>query len=147
MRYNRSNSTPTFESTSFLATVRHIDGKNKLVLNAAPYYNTYLNTKCKDGEILTMVLTKRKPKRTLAQNNYLWVYMTFLSEETGATPEDLHALFKHKFLRGRKVNVMGEVVEREGTTTNLSRLDFGEYIRKIEDFTGIQAPPTENYRI
>lgn len=147
MRHTRSNTVPTFESKSFMATVRDVNGQNKLVLSAAPYYNTFLNMKCKDGEILTMVLTKRKPKRTLAQNNYYWVYMTLLSEETGADSEDLHALFKKKFISNRKVNVMGEVVEREGTTTNLSRLDFGDYIRKIEEFTGIQAPPTENYRI
>lgn len=147
MRHNQTNSVPTFESKSFVGEIIELDGKHKLKLHAAPYYNTFLNTKCKVGEVLTMTLTKRKPKRTLAQNNYYWVYMDLIASETGNQAEDLHALFKKKFLRGHKVTVMGEVVEHEGSTTELSRLDFGDYIRKIEELTGIQSPPTENYRI
>lgn len=143
----RRKSVPTYETATFAATVRQIDGKNTIELSAAPYYRTWLAKHTKPGDIVSMSLTLKKPKRTQRQNNYYWVYISEIASETGNDPEELHELFKARFLGlGVKV-VLGEEITRNRSTTELSRLEFGEYIDKVADFTGIQPPPPENYRI
>ena len=91
-----------------------------------------------------------KPKRSIAQNNYYWgAYLPLLSRETGYTVDELHSLFKTKFLQQRvaDIEMNGErmLVPIEGSTTSLSKLEFSEYIEKVEAFTGIQSPPTAEY--
>lgn len=145
MRAFQCKSIPTFESSSFAFEVRGDDTNKKAVLLAGPYYRTFLNKKFKIGDKGTMILSSKKPKRTIAQNNYYWVYLALIQDETGNDSEDLHEYFKTKFLQKKIAQVFGKPVQKYASTTNLSRLDFGEYIDKIADETGIEPPPTENY--
>lgn len=92
-----------------------------------------------------MVLTNKKPKRTIAQNNYYWLYLGIIEKETGNLADDMHKLFKGKFLSNAIVEVFGEKVRREKSTTELTVTEFSEYIEKIAVFTGIQPPPVENF--
>lgn len=141
----RPKSIPTFEARQFAAEIREVNGQKQAVLLASPYYRTFLNTKTKDGDQITLTVSLKKPKRTIRQNSYYWVYLSSIAEETGNDADDLHDLFKKLFIGTRMVEVMGEMVEKKGSTTTLSRIDFGEYIAKIEEFTGIQSPPAKNY--
>lgn len=145
MRHAQTNSVPTFESQTFLAVIEGDMGAHRLKVLASPYYKTFLNTKFKSGDKVTLSITNKKPKRTNAQNAYYWHYLGEISKETGNDPETLHELFKKKFISTRIVDVMGEQVEMVGSTTTLKRLEFGEYIDKIAEFTEIPSPPIENY--
>lgn len=109
------------------------------------HYKTEIN-KFRIGEKVTFVITSKKPKRTEQQNRYYWgVYLPLISSETGNDIDDLHTLFKGKFLGKEIVDVMGEKVRRVSSTTELSTSQFIEYIMRIEEFTGVLAPPTEEY--
>ena len=121
--------------------------KKRIVFHSARFLQHWLNVKCKDGDLLTVTVTNKKPKRTTAQNNYYWLYVHMISDETGNDPEDLHNLFKGKFLGGEIVNVMGHKVRRSKSTTSLTVPEFGEYIDNIAAFTGIEPPPTENFHL
>ena len=72
-----------------------------------------------------------------------------LTEETGYTADELHEMFKAKFLPQdvREIEMNGErmTVSLTGSTTALSKMAFTEFIEKIEEFTGIQSPPTIEY--
>lgn len=138
-------SIPTFEARQFAAEIREVNGQKQAVLLASPYYRTFLNTRTKEGDQITLTISLKKPKRTIRQNSYYWFYLGEIVDQTGNDADDLHALFKKKFLRPKVKEVMGELVEEEKSTTKLSRLEFGDYIREIEVFTGIQAPPAKNY--
>lgn len=121
-------------------------GKNKLILKSTTYYQHQLN-KFKDGEHVTFEIHNKKPKRTDQQNRYYWgAYLPLIAQEAGEPDMDaLHELFKGKFLSSGIVEVLGFKTRKKKSTTDLSAAEFCEFITKIEDLTGIMAPPTENW--
>ena len=88
----------------------------------------------------TSVIVKWGATRSLSQNALLWVYYSWLINHGGLKdngffcPEALHASLKAHFL-SEKIMSKGqwEVIE-EGTTTTLTKIEFGEYIEKIDNF-------------
>lgn len=97
------------------------------------------------GKILR--LETPKPVRSLSQNALYWVYLKKIQTETDSEDEDLHEFFKVKFLPKRLVKIKGKSTEHEvesvGSTTKLTKAEFGEYITKIEHLTGITIPSKE----
>lgn len=143
---NRTTSTVrTYKTASFNAKVVAYGGTHKAVLKAPMYYQHFLNTQTKPGDAITISIKTSRPKRSVAQNNFYWLYLGIISKETGNDMEDLHEFFKGKFLGGEIIEIFGEKVRRKGSTTNLSINDFSEYIDKISALTEIAPPPTENY--
>lgn len=79
-------------------------------------------------------------KRSLAQNRFLWAYYTWILNEGGLEdkgffcPEALHASLKAALL-SKKIMDKGEwkAIE-EGSTATLSKVEFAEYMQKIDLF-------------
>ncbi len=94
-------------------------------------------------------LEKIKKTRTDKQNRFYWAYLRILSEETGNEEETMHEYFKRVFLPPRfekiKFGKKSGEIKLPATTTTLSKLEFGEYLTKIEAMTGISAPNPEEY--
>ncbi len=134
------------ETKDFAATVVGRFQDIRLEITSPIFYRHQLN-KFKEGDQVTVYVSTRRPKRTTAQNRYLWgVYYPIIASETGENDiERLHALFKGKFLTTGIVDVLGERVRMTKSTTELSKAEFSEFIMSIEGLTGIQAPPTDNY--
>lgn len=126
--------------------VNPANGRNKLEIVSPVWYEHQLQ-KFKAGEMVTIYVSSRKPKRTLAQNAYYWgVYLPLIAKETGEHDiEGLHRLFSGKFLSEGIREILGEKVRKTKSTTSLSKSDFSEYIMNIEAETGIKAPDTKNY--
>lgn len=134
-------------SEPFTAVIRFGNqGKNVLQVSSPIWYQHQLN-KFKPGTRVTLELHTRKPKRTVAQNSYLWgVFYPEIAKATGEHDLDaLHELFKGKFLSEGIVEVLGQKVRKKKSTTELGIGEFSEFIMNIEAETGIEAPPTENY--
>lgn len=131
---------------SFAAVIRAGAGGKKLLVRSQRWYHNQLQ-KFKDGEQVTLVVHNRRPKRSEAQNRYLWgVFYPLIAEETGEQDlERLHELFKSKFLAKGIVEVLGEKVRLKKSSTELSVSEFCEFIIAIQGHTGVVAPPTENY--
>lgn len=89
-------------------------------------------------------LTPVKEYRSGQQNNYYWLYLDIISNETGNDPIELHEFFKRKLLPRKKVSIKGKKkdheFERETSTTELSKIDFGEYLDKICQITEVPLP-------
>lgn len=137
----------SYTTRNFLAEVvfDEKEQRNRVKLVHDLYYQTEIN-KFKVGEKLSLNLTSKKPKRTESQNRYYWgVYLPLIAKETGNDVDDLHNLFKGKFLSKAIVECLGEKVRRIRSTTDLSVSDFMEYIQRIEEMTGILSPPTDDY--
>lgn len=92
------------------------------------------------GDIYWVNLTDKKPKRTLAQNNFYWLYLNQLERETGDEAEVMHEYYKKTFLLSREAEYKGKIVEIPPSTASLTIKQFMEYIRNIEVDTGIPAP-------
>jgi hypothetical protein len=140
-----SQLTSTYTTKSFAGKIIKIDGHTRWRPDAPFWYEHELR-KFKEGEPVTAYYTSKRPKRTELQNRYYWgVYLPLISEETGNDIDDLHTLFKGKFLSKEVVQVLGESVRRVRSTASLSSIQFGDYIRRIEELTGVLAPPTEDH--
>lgn len=86
----------------------------------------------------------KAPKRSTQQNAYYWgVVLPTISAETGETEEDLHELFKQRFLVNGKKMVRGHEIVSYRSTTELSVGGFVEYVDKISSWSGIHIPTPE----
>jgi hypothetical protein len=137
----------TYQNRHFAGiVVQEAPNKNRVKINAPQYYQHCINA-FKAGDWITITVTNKRPKRTVSQNNYYWgAYLPAIAEETGEFDVQLlHERFKKAFLLISEKMVYGEVVYKTKSTTDLSVLEFGEFMEKIHALTGIEPPPTENY--
>jgi hypothetical protein len=99
-----------------------IDGKIELKLKDA--FENYLKTL--EGKEIELRIEKRKRNRTISQNSYYWLILTFIGDQVGEDPEVLHNTFKAMFLKGQ-----GKKFPIVRSTTSLDTIEFVEYIEKI----------------
>jgi len=102
-------------------------------------FKFYLSTL--EKKLVECIIKPIHKRRSLSQNRYYWgVVLQIISEVTEHTPEELHEVFKEKFLN--KIEVMGTLIPE--STTRISKKEFSEYIDRIRqwalDFLGIQIP-------
>lgn len=98
-----------------------------------------------DCEVLITV-ERRQKKRSVEQMGYLFgvVYPT-ISDHTGHTPEELHDIYKTKFLR-KKVEWQGAKMVIVGTTQKLTTNQMAEFVTNIildAAEMGIEIPPAD----
>lgn len=74
------------------------------------------------------------------QNGLYWLYLQVIEAETGNFADDLHEYFKRKFLTPRDLNIFNDKIKVPGSTAVLNKVDFSEYMNKIEALTGIPIP-------
>ena len=121
--------------------------KNKLVLINQQRFDEYLYTL--NGQEVELTLAKRGRKRTDKGNRYYWAYLRIIEEETGDDSNSLHDYFKKTLLTPvfKYLKAIKKEVEIPRTTTTLLTTEFSEYIKKIEDLTGIPAPDPQNIKL
>jgi len=146
-RTQRKFAPEVVETKDFSGKIVEGDGANKKLQISAPVWYQHQLNKFKVGETVTIYISSRRPKRSLAQNAYYWgVYLPLIGKETGEHDiEALHKLFTGKFLSSGIKHVLGQPVRMTRSSASLSKSDFTEYIMSIEALTGIMAPPTDNY--
>lgn len=104
----------------------------------------------KNNESKWIRIEKPKVVRTLSQNSTYWLYLDMISRETGNEATDLHEFFKQKLLPRKLVVIKGRKTahqyEKVQSTTELSKLEFGEYIDRIGALTGIPLPDIDLWK-
>ena len=101
-----------------------------------------------NGEYV-MTIARRQSKRTLAQNDLLWLWLTCIESETGTPKDDAYLYYCKKFLLKRVT--MGERVEVVyQTSSKLNTAQMTEFLDKIQadaaSELGIQLPkPDDRY--
>ena len=86
-----------------------------------------------EGKQIVLKLTQFREKRTLPQNKYYWWILEYIEEETGNNRNDLHQLFKDKFL-SKEVMVLDETSKSYVSTTKLNTKEMTDYIEQIRQF-------------
>ena len=102
-------------------------------------YKRYLSG-FNEGEKIVIDIEKKKNKRSLSQNAYYWIYLGVIENETGNTADDLHELFKRKFLLPQEKTILGQQIKLPASTTSLSKHDFSEYLDKVASLTNVPIP-------
>lgn len=92
---------------------------------------------------VTVTVEKQHATRSVDQNAlYFAGYVRPVADYTGYSMNQIHALFKRKFLPKQRIDVVdkktGVVVETvdldQITTTVLNKIEFGEYLNDIKDW-------------
>jgi len=96
-----------------------------------------------DSEV-SITIEKLSATRSIQQNAYYWgVLLATIAAETGQPAADLHEFCKAKF-NGRPVVVLdraGTIAGEQwiaGSTTQLNRIEFGEYMDQIQAWAGAE---------
>ena len=147
MTLTRKKSVPTFKSEKF--AVRFFDSPDGLVarMEAVKYYKHFLQTYAKAGDYGVIKVEIRKPKRSELQNSFYWMYLGLVSVSSGHTPKEIHDWAKGKFLTTGILEIFGDKVRKMSSTTTLDRIEFGEYLARIEQTTGVPVPDPEPFNV
>lgn len=100
--------------------------------------STYLSTV--DNKPLVVRIDKETWKRTDLQNRYYWAYLKIVADQTGHTEDELHQLFKRLFLPPVFKVILGTEIKIPASTTDLDKVQFGEYMDKIASHTEVALP-------
>lgn len=100
-----------------------------------------------EGKTINLKVDPKIPKRSERQNAYYWMYLSVIARETGYSPNELHSLFKGKFLSSGIVEMFNEKVRKTKSTTDLNKSEFVEYIMQIAEFTDVPSPDTTPYQL
>jgi hypothetical protein len=90
-----------------------------------------------------VVIHEDKPTRSQSQNAYYWAYLEIIARETGDNVDDLHEFFKRKLLPPVFKTIRGEEIRLPGSTRDLEKSAFSEYLDKIAALTGVPLPDPE----
>ena len=102
----------------------------KLCFDNEAYFRTILS-KYEDCPKVRIVIEKERGTRTRNQNRYYWgIVLKYISEYVGEREEDLHEIFKAKFLKKRRVWRGAEITILK-STTELTSDEFGIYINRV----------------
>ena len=88
-------------------------------------------------------LEKIKTQRSLNQNSYYWLYLGIIERETGNDSNSLHEYFKIKFLPPKFIKLKGKEHKVPRSTTELNKVEFGEYLEKICAECNVPLPNPE----
>lgn len=94
-------------------------------------------------------LERVEPLRSLLQNALYWAWLAKLEQESGNSSEDMHDYLKSRLLPKRIIKVKGKVeheLEVEGSTTKLTKAEFGEYLAKCAEHTEVPLPTPDEIR-
>ena len=88
-----------------------------------------------EGKEIEITVQQRRDIRSIQQNKYLWgIVYEAVADTTGFEPEEVHDIFKRKFLSYSKP-YKGKSYRFTKSTTELNSLQFSEYIEKIKMFS------------
>lgn len=119
--------------------------KKRIKINSAPLYQHFLNTVCKLGDKISLNITNQRPKRSLLQNNYLFLYLTLISSSCGHSVKELDTWARGKFLSKGITEVFGDKVRIVKSHKELNVSEFIEFLARIEEATEIPLPDTEPF--
>ena len=78
--------------------------------------------------VYTLTIKKTKGKRTIAQNDLLWLWLTCVENETGTAKEDVYKHYCKKFLS--KPDPMGDGYIYE-TSSKLNTKEMADFMTKV----------------
>lgn len=73
-------------------------------------------------------------KRSINQNKFYWKLIEIIAREIGYEVDEMHEVFKFKFLQKTLEDVNGNLIKGISSTKKLNTKEFSDYIKKIKMF-------------
>lgn len=99
------------------------------------------------SKLYTVEVLQKKYNRSISQNSLYWLWLTCIEFETGNNRDELHEIFKRKFLDPEEIIALGETF-LNWSTKQLNTTQFTYYLDHIQVFAstelGIKLPDPED---
>lgn len=92
-------------------------------------------------KLYTVEVLEKKANRSISQNALMWLWLTCIEHETGTDRNDLHEIFKRKFLDPENIIALGETF-LNWSTRQLNTTQFKYYLDKIQVFASTELSIT-----
>ena len=83
-----------------------------------------------EDRLVVTVAKQTKPRSDEQRGYYFGVVLKVIAHETGHSVEEVHEVMKRKYLPRRIVPFNGKEYPLPGSTTDLSKMEFSEYMTK-----------------
>ncbi len=124
------------DSFTFKVVIK--DGRKTIALSATQFYQHFLNTKTKEGDIGTLTITMKKPTRSEQQLRYYAVLVGLIADYTGDTWDEMHEALMILKWGTKKVKLGNKTVMVRKSISNRARFKKVDMMEQIE-FTLEQA--------
>lgn len=104
-------------------TIRKEDGQVRVDTNLDYLFSTLRNG------VYTLTIKRAREKRTIAQNDLMWMWLACIENETGTAKEDVYNHYCKKFLS--KPDPMGEGFIND-TSSRLNTKQMTDFMKKIQ---------------
>lgn len=100
-------------------------------------------------------LTEKKPKRTLSQNSFLWLCLSYWGSQTGYTKEEAETIYKnvnlelyytHKVIAGVEIEYIRHTYELDTAEMTASIERFRNWAA-MNDACPVYIPSPEDYQL
>lgn len=98
--------------------------------------------------LMSIEIKQYRKSRSGAQNRTYWSWLKVIGDELGYTDEDMHDIFKVRFLGTEQKYIFGSPIEVTRSTRHLNTKEFAEYMTKVEMLAsemGIRLPHPDDY--
>ena len=122
----------------------HLKIVNKQLTFSSETHKSLFNQFLKDNEGKVIQVEKYVPIRSNQQNRFYWLFLGMIESETGNNANDLHEYFKRTLLPPKFIKVMGKEIKIPMSTTEITKIEMGEYLDKISAETNVAIPTEED---
>ena len=124
-------------------TVRKVDGRVTTDIDLGYLFSTLRNG------TYTITIKRASEKRSINQNDLMWMWFTCVERETGTPKNDVYNIYREKFLQ-KEVQFGDRIVRCVESTSQLNKEQFTEFLNKVQadvaSELGIQLPiPEDRY--
>ncbi len=85
-------------------------------------------------DVIEVSVRPYKPTRSQLQNRRYWLILQKIKEVTGHETDELHEIFKSKFLGVQTSEIAGREVTHQRSSARLKTSEFAEYMERVESW-------------
>ncbi len=136
-------------SDSFTFKIVKKDGKNSVALSSRTFYQHFLNTKTKEGDMGTLTIKMKKPSRSDSQLRYYAVLVGLIADYNGNTWEEMHEALMvlrwgtKKIWLGTRVVHVRKSISDNAKFSKLDMMEHIDYTLGVCEELGIVVPTRE----
>lgn len=141
---------PTYETKHILGTVvvDPTTKKKRVKITHPSYYEQEIEKLPVNSDVM-MVLTTKKPTRSLMQNAYMHLYFTLIAmaHGHGVTMEEVKTWAKGKCLASGITEIFGDKVRKVKETHRLTVGEMIEFLARVECESGVPLPDAALFKL